>query len=324
MMMAIRNSKSIFFLATVTTLLSATVLAFTFITHHPRAPRRRRRHHVATRLYGKKTKENVNPAGEGYPRVYSWHKNGTVEEVVVSSKGTPAMQPPPPPPQQQQQLPPAAQETWNWCRHFVVPHNLCPWAAASVQATGAVAIYLIDSQRDGINTFAEAIPDVADLFWESINPHHASVQGDDTTRTTYDAHTAISFVTDISGEWQDFDSFNEYYEGLLDDFMESNDKVMLAPFHPAWHYAGLDGQDALHLEKQSPYPTISIVAQHVLDQAGSQASERIAQHNEEVLHNAWGYAAWKSIYQQALQGKQHHTAAMDDNDDDDDDAGVWQ
>ena len=129
-----------------------------------------------TRLY--QQPETSTP--EGYPRVYNWYKNRTTEQIVPnplpSSEVATIRQ------HRQQQLStppllpllplptiPAAQETWNWCRYFVVPYHLCPWAAASVQTPGAVSIYLINSQRDGRDTFVRAVQHVSHLFWTSMS-----------------------------------------------------------------------------------------------------------------------------------------------------------
>jgi hypothetical protein len=202
---------------------------------------------------------------------------------------------------QPEEVPTAALEVWRWCANFVVPHNLCPWAAASVQATGAISIYLLgDTEEDDTpGGFPALMPTLSDVFLESVS-------GD---TPEYDPHTAIAFVVDASSNqpWGDFATFHDFYEDLLDDYWDtSNDdpdhtahQVMWAPFHPDWRFGGLDDDDPLHFEKQSPYPTISIVSQAVIDQAGPQATQRIVESNQATLqqHNR---STWKHIYDQAV------------------------
>lgn len=183
---------------------------------------------------------------------------------------------------------PAATAMWNWCKYFVVPHNLCPWAAASVQADGAVSMYLIHQGND----FRNALHDVAVRFMDEMKKDAAHDQ-------------AIAFVVDVSNDdaWQEFETFYQHFDDLWDEFMnnEAYDAIMLAPFHPHWHYGGgIDNNNALDLEKQSPYPTISIVAQHVLDQAGPRATERIAATNQATL-SQFDWTTWRKIYAEAVE-----------------------
>ena len=45
-------------------------------------------------------------------------------------------------------------ETWRWCQGFVIPLNLCPWAAASVTSPGAMQFYVVpnDDNRNNDDT----------------------------------------------------------------------------------------------------------------------------------------------------------------------------
>lgn len=120
-----------------------------------------------------------------------------------------------------------------------------------------------------------------------------------------DANTAIAFVVFVSDDvYSDFDVFYNHFEELWDEFLEDEqyDTIMWAAFHPNWKYGGgaLE-EDPLNLEKASPYPTISIVSQTVLDQAGPQATERIATTNQATLAQ-FDWTTWRRIYQEAIDG----------------------
>lgn len=256
-------------------------------------------------------------------------------------------------------LPAAARQTWQWCADFVVPYGLCPWAAASVQTAGAVAIYLMDSSSSAAarhddgdgddDALTMAVRDVSRIFYDTVvvasRRRSTGDGGPDPVPgvTVHDArHTAISLVVDVSDRWRyDCEAFSEYFDEILDDFMEGKgeeeqqqddndnditnqddvatttiaDAVMWAPFHPDWHYGGgLDADDPLHLEKQSPHPTVSIVAQDVLDQAGPQATQRIAETNEITLRQ-FHLQEWKQRYQKAVYGNDNDDVAGSDHDD---------
>lgn len=154
-----------------------------------------------------------------------------------------------------------ALETWRWCADFVVPLDLCPWAAASVNTKGALRIFL--AKQDEME---EAIKEAAQRLSHDVQTN------------TVDPNVAIAFITSSDCDW-DFASFYEWF----DDFEASfeDDDVTLAPFHPEWQFG--DGPPELDIEKHSPYPTVTVVCTSVIDKAGPAATEQIGQHNEQVL-----------------------------------------
>lgn len=172
-------------------------------------------------------------------------------------------------------------ETWRWCSDFVVPLELCPWAAASVQSKGAVRIALSTT-----NEMSEAILQNAVRLRQDVDAQLA------------DPNVAIVFVVCSDRNW-DFVEFYEYFY----QFEESwhNDFVTLAPFHPDWQFGG-DTPLELGMEKQSPYPTVSLVCTSVIDKAGEAATNQIGQHNEEVLLNL-GLDKLQRLYQSAVFAK---------------------
>ena len=158
----------------------------------------------------------------------------------------------------------AAAATWRWCANFVVPLVLCPWAAASVHTKGALQIYLA-KRKDMI----EAIEEAAFLLRNDVEAN------------LVDPDVAIAFVMSPC-DW-DFVEFHEWFEELEESF--DNDFVTLAPFHPEWQFGGGPVEHFLELdfEKQSPHPTVTIVCTSVIDRAGAEAMDRMANHNERVL-----------------------------------------
>jgi len=195
----------------------------------------------------------------------------------------------------------AAVTTWNWCANFVARYNLCPWAAASVQTRDAIRIYCCCGvgeswQRRRIEAVLMAVA-------QDFRQHLQTADGD--------PHTAIAFVvlippttTSTSSSsatcwYQDFPTFYEWFV-KVEERWNDND-VTLAPFHPEWKYYDDydDDDDVIELEKQSPYPTISLVSTAVIDKAGPAATEQIARNNQEILQGRTR-AEWKLIYETAV------------------------
>lgn len=172
-------------------------------------------------------------------------------------------------------------ETWRWCSDFVVPLELCPWAAASVQSKGALRISI--STR---NEMSEAILQNAMRLHQDVDAQ------------LMDPNVAIVFVVCSDRDW-DFVEFYDYFDQLEESWQ--HDFVTLAPFHPDWQFGG-DTPLELGMEKQSPYPTVSLVCTSVIDKAGEAATNQIGQHNEEVLLKL-GLDKLQRLYQKAVFAK---------------------
>ena len=162
----------------------------------------------------------------------------------------------------------AAIETLRWCNDFVLPLNLCPWAAASVQSDKGIQLYSVKKAED----MEAAVYDVTQLFHQSI------------VEKKVDPSVAISFILceDLSWDFSDFyDWFCALEEDYWDDDNDLQSKVTLAPFHPGWKFQG--DEPSLQFEKKSPYPTVTLVWTDVIDAAGEAVTSKIALQNEETL-----------------------------------------
>jgi hypothetical protein len=192
----------------------------------------------------------------------------------------------------------AATATWRWCRHFVVPHGLCPWASGSVATEGALQIFLVDELP--INRPRQqmvVLNEIANRFRRSISSSNGG--------SSIDPNKAIFFVVFLHETMMDFEAFYASYIALEDEW-ELGDHVTLAPFHPSWTYG--DDNDPLCMEKRSPYPLVSLVATRVIDQAGEAATQRIAATNEQTLRQKTA-EEWETIYNTAIDNQdylRHH------------------
>jgi hypothetical protein len=185
----------------------------------------------------------------------------------------------------------AAAETWRWCAHFVVAHNLCPWAAKSVQTDQAIRIYVVDNIED----MEETLPIVSERFFADLKS------------TSIDPNAAIAFVV-LADSNLSFDDYYDWYlqeeDNWLDDGGEDEkhlaNSVTWAPFHPGYQFQGDD--ECLHVEKRSPYPTVSIVSSAVIDSAGPSVTAQIAKNNEEILRKKTA-SQWQELYDASVRPK---------------------
>jgi hypothetical protein len=195
----------------------------------------------------------------------------------------------------------AVDETMRWCQNFVLPLQLCPWAAASLAAQddGAIQMYTVSSPTE----MKDAIDSASRLFHEGI-----------TKTKKLDPSTAISFVVceDLTWEFGDFyDWFCEVEESYWDiendeDGSYIQDKITLAPFHPDWAF---DGDDvSLSFEKKAPYPTVTLVWTAVIDAAGEVVTNKIAEQNEATLCDK-GAAELGKMYQEGVNLKKRKDTA---------------
>jgi hypothetical protein len=187
----------------------------------------------------------------------------------------------------------AAAETWRWCAHFVVAHNLCPWALKSVQTDQAIRIYIVDNIED----MEESLQTVSQQFYADLKA------------SSIDPNAAIAFVVLANGEseWS-FDDYYDWYlqeeDNWLDDAEEDENNtanhVTWAPFHPEYEFQG--DEECLQFEKRSPYPTVSMVSSAVIDSAGPSVTTQIAKNNEEILRKKTA-SQWQELYDASVRSK---------------------
>lgn len=217
-----------------------------------------------------------------------------------------------------------AQETWNWCTRFVVTYRLCPWAAASVSSENAVQIFLVvmEGERpdeDGMTytNFERGLYLASQTFQQQLKLMQSKGFPNYTN-----PNTAIGFVVQVSqcDDW-DFHSFYDWYllaeDKLFDGGLASDqaaddpalrpcsEQITWAPFHPNWRYcsdeeADFDDNNSLGIEKQTPYPTVSIVSSEAIDEAGPLTTEQIISNNQRLLSTK-PVSVWEQIYKQAVR-----------------------
>ena len=114
------------------------------------------------------------------------------------------------------------------------------------------------------------------------------------------------FVFDLEDRlFEETDAFAEADEvsqlHVTDDAqVPIGDWITVAPFHPAWSFAG-DCDSPVAWEKRTPFPTVSVVRSDAIEAAGEEATSRIAKHNEEVLSHIGSHALQDLFRRDILQ-----------------------
>lgn len=216
--------------------------------------------------------------------------------------------------------------TWRWCRDFVVPLQLCPWAAASVNAPGAIQFYVVPVSSNNLteDQLVPIVETVARRFqdWILLGERENDVDRKKVAIAFIVLANTVHDTTTESASWIDsFPSFYEWFIQLEDDWIDKGfysmkddeeeetiyNAVTLAGFHPDWEFENGDMDtgdtssiNGLDFEKKSPFPTLTLVSTETIDAAGPEATERIAQHNAQVLQADMTLEELQKLYQQAV------------------------
>lgn len=214
----------------------------------------------------------------------------------------------------------AAQSTLRWCDEFVAKLGLCPWAKQSLSRSGTVRIHIVRTNyrnsvanlggyEDAIRSAAADLLLVTNHITDDSRKNNVQVP-DSVGKTekiklcyevdgppVVDPKLAITFIVlapseslSVPGSSISFPEFYEFVDNLESKLFDeadagissTGDLVTIAGFHPQWEFLGLTNSP-INFEKQSPYPTVSLVLTESIDEAGQEATERISKHNKEVL-----------------------------------------
>jgi len=194
----------------------------------------------------------------------------------------------------------------NWCKNFVLELDLCPWAKASLQTSGAMRFFLVPSPHtiDDLNNSVEMAREEQERWMEGIVENVAErfqdeilkpTTGSDETPSAQLEKAAIYFVVFLPNDNDSllpnsFIDFSYWFMDMEEDWKEEYDNVIVAPFHPSWSFGQEDVdhdndfiEQCLDYEKRSPYPLVTLVSTRVVEKAGAAVTEAIGEHNEEVL-----------------------------------------
>ena len=186
-----------------------------------------------------------------------------------------------------------------WAIQHVVRLGLCPYAAGVVEGMRTVVRGDISSEAAARALFLNEAKFLMDHTEEQVP-------------------TTIVALPNLYPE--DFMRWHLFTEQLADDLEVGGtlehigDDVLVAVFHPAFEFGGLDDEDeVLNYEKRAPMPLINLLRTAAIDRgiAKGITAESIREHNEAALR-AEGLAAVQHEYMRAALGHDADTANTGD------------
>jgi len=136
--------------------------------------------------------------------------------------------------------------TQGWVQHFIVAHNICPFAKKEVEK-GSIHYEVYDGRE-----MEDALCCLMELCRKLDENNEIE---------------AAMFI--MPNGFSDFDEYLDLLDvanGLLAQ-QEYEGIYQLASFHPEYCFEGVDKTDASHYTNRSPYPMLHIIREESLEKA---------------------------------------------------------
>lgn len=127
----------------------------------------------------------------------------------------------------------------NWVEHFVIRHELCPFAAHPFGQGRVVAVEVHESSEEAI--FYAALAQVQALLNEQS-----------------EVETTLLVFPNALGCFDTFLDFVFTFEQAL-VHAEAHELVQLAHFHPHYRFAGVPNHDPGNLTNRAPFPVVQLL-----------------------------------------------------------------
>ncbi len=155
--------------------------------------------------------------------------------------------------------------TRNWLEHFVIKHNLCPFAAKPFkQEKIRYVSYPVTSE--------EAL--VAKLIEEILFLKEADSQ---------EIETSVFVVPLMLTDFLDYNQFLAVVDSIIDE-LDVEGIIQVASFHPDYQFADLASDDVRNYTNRSPYPMFHLIREDSIEKAREMMDvEPIPDRNMELL-----------------------------------------
>ncbi|CAM2759089.1 DUF1415 domain-containing protein [Legionella worsleiensis] len=138
------------------------------------------------------------------------------------------------------------EQTLNWVRHFIIEHNICPFAKRSVNKKGLRIAISKTSKK------AQALEDLmTEIRLLDENP---------------DIETTLLVYSDSFKNFFDYLDLVDLAEQLI--VLQNYEGIyQIASFHPDYFFADTDPEDVSNYTNRSPYPMIHLLREDLLEKA---------------------------------------------------------
>lgn len=155
--------------------------------------------------------------------------------------------------------------TKNWLEHFVIAHNLCPFAASPFSKDKIRYVSCSATNEDTlVNTLVDEL-----LFLNEVKQQ--------------DTETTILIVPLMLADFLDYNQFLNVVDSNI-AALKLKGVIQVASFHPAYQFADLDKDDVRNYTNRSPYPMFHLIRESSIEKAREQMdTESIPDRNMDLL-----------------------------------------
>ena len=130
--------------------------------------------------------------------------------------------------------------TKNWLEHFVIKHNLCPFAAKPFKSNNIRYVSYPVTDEDEL---ADKLIDEV-LLLKNTNPQ--------------EIETSIVIAPTMLVDFLDYNQFLDVVDSIIKE-LNVEGIIQVASFHPAYQFADLDVADVRNYTNRSPYPMFHLI-----------------------------------------------------------------
>ena len=159
----------------------------------------------------------------------------------------------------------AVSATKNWLEHFVIAHNLCPFAAKPFNEDRIRYVSCSATDEDQLeNALVDEI-----LFLKAAKPQ--------------ETETTIVIVPLMLAGFLEYNQFLDDVDSIIHE-LKLEGVIQIASFHPDYQFADLDKEDVRNYTNRSPYPVFHLIRESSIEKArGQMDTESIPDRNMDLL-----------------------------------------
>jgi len=155
--------------------------------------------------------------------------------------------------------------TKNWVEHFVVKHNLCPFAVKPLKENRIKYVAHMENDEEAL---ARSLKDEI-LF---LKEAEVSI-----------TETSIVVVPLMFGNFVDYNQYLDVVDSILEE-LNVEGLIQVASFHPEYQFADLSVEDVRNYTNRSPYPMFHLIREESIEAARNKMdTESIPDRNMDLL-----------------------------------------
>jgi hypothetical protein len=155
--------------------------------------------------------------------------------------------------------------TKNWLEHFVIAHNLCPFAVKPFTDNKIRYVGCIATEEDELlDTLVDEL-----LFLQDANQQQTE--------------TTLVIVPLMLSDFREYNQFLNVVDAKLRE-LKIEGVIQVASFHPDYQFSDLDKEDVRNYTNRSPYPLFHLIRESSIETAREQMDTKsIPDRNMELL-----------------------------------------